>query len=185
MDQNLKLKRENSDGSGYLHEKHGTLSLPQDPAPSSPLLQGERGSSRSSSELSSSEGVWLVRKGEKVREKERKCERVGRPESFRPKNFINEEASLQCHAWGLLQTIPSTKLPNDQNKHYYNGGKSRRQTKSDKKKSKSQKQDEQWNREGNFAGCEISHPAKYSQPAKIFCIASFSLPFLLFFPSNF
>ena len=44
------------------------LSLPQDPAPSSPLLQGERGSSRSSFELSSSEGVWLVRKGEKMRE---------------------------------------------------------------------------------------------------------------------
>ena len=24
MDQNLKLKRENNDGNGYLHEKHGT-----------------------------------------------------------------------------------------------------------------------------------------------------------------
>ena len=44
------------------------LSPPQDPAPSSPLLQGERGSSHSSSEFSSSEGVWLVRKGEKMRE---------------------------------------------------------------------------------------------------------------------
>ena len=48
------------------------LSLPQDPLPSSLLFQGERGSSHSSSKLSSSEGVWLVRKGEKVREKERK-----------------------------------------------------------------------------------------------------------------
>ena len=55
------------------------LSLPQDPAPSSPLLQGERGSSRSSSELSSSEGVWLVRKGEKIRkvgEKEKQLEKL-------------------------------------------------------------------------------------------------------------
>ena len=48
------------------------LSLPVDPLPNSLLLQGERGFSRSFSELSSSEGVWLVRKGEKVREKERK-----------------------------------------------------------------------------------------------------------------
>ena len=68
----LRLNRENNNGSGYLHEKNGTLSLPQDPAPSSLLLQGERGSSRSSSELSSLEGVSLVGKGEKVRENERK-----------------------------------------------------------------------------------------------------------------
>ena len=49
------------------------LSLPQDPTPSSLFLQGERGSSRSSSELSSSEGVWLVRKW---KENERKREKV-------------------------------------------------------------------------------------------------------------
>ena len=48
------------------------LSLPQDPSPSSLLLQGEKVSSRSSFELSSLEGVCLVRKGEKVRENERK-----------------------------------------------------------------------------------------------------------------
>ena len=48
--------------------------MPQDFAPSSFLLQGERGSNRSSSELSSSEGVWLVRKGEKMKEKEKKRE---------------------------------------------------------------------------------------------------------------
>ena len=48
------------------------LPLPSDPAPSSLLLQGGKVSSRSSFELSSSEGVWLVRKGEKVREKRRK-----------------------------------------------------------------------------------------------------------------
>ena len=55
------------------------LSLPQDPAPSSPLLQGERGSSRSSSE-----GVWLVRKGEKMRESGEKIEKSGKAESFSP-----------------------------------------------------------------------------------------------------
>ena len=60
------------------------LSLPQDPAPSSPLLQGERGSSCSSSELSSSEGVCLERKGEKMRESEEKIEKSGKAESFPP-----------------------------------------------------------------------------------------------------
>ena len=29
MDQNLKLKRENNDNNGYLHEKHGTSSCLQ------------------------------------------------------------------------------------------------------------------------------------------------------------
>ena len=42
------------------------LSIPQDPSPSSLVLQGAKVSSRSSFEFSSSEGVWLVRKGEKV-----------------------------------------------------------------------------------------------------------------------
>ena len=40
--------------------------------PSDPLLKGARGSSHSSSELSSLEGVWLVRKW---KENERKWER--------------------------------------------------------------------------------------------------------------
>ena len=72
MDQNLRLNRDKSNGSGYLCEKHGTLNLPQDPTTNSLLLQGGRGSRRSSSELSFLEGVWLLRKGEKVRENERK-----------------------------------------------------------------------------------------------------------------
>ena len=67
------------------------LSLPQDPAPSSLLLQGERGSSRSSSELSSSEGVWLVRK---LKENERKGEKVkpkmGELKASPKKKFIAE-----------------------------------------------------------------------------------------------
>ena len=49
------------------------LSLPQDPVPNSLLLQGERGSSCSSSELLSSEGVWLVRK---LKEDERQGEKM-------------------------------------------------------------------------------------------------------------
>ena len=52
------------------------LSLPQDPSPSSLLLQGGKVSSYSSSELSSSEGVWLVRKLEKRRENEKKREEL-------------------------------------------------------------------------------------------------------------
>ena len=64
------------------------LSLPQDPAPSSPLFQGERGSSRSSSEVSSSEGVWLVRKGEKMRESGEKIEKAGEAESFCAKTLL-------------------------------------------------------------------------------------------------
>ena len=71
-DQNLKLERENSNNSEYLRENYKTLQLAFEPLPSDLPLQGERGSIHSSSELSSSEGVWLVRKGEKVREKERK-----------------------------------------------------------------------------------------------------------------
>ena len=50
------------------------LSLTQDPLPSSLLLQEERGSSHSSSELSSSEGIWLVRKGGKMKENEKERE---------------------------------------------------------------------------------------------------------------
>ena len=94
---------ENSNGNGYLCEKHGTLSFPQEPAPSSPLLQGEGGSSRSSSELSSSEGVWLVRKGEKMRESGGKRKEEGTPERFPlKKTLLIEKISLQWLAWGLL-----------------------------------------------------------------------------------
>ena len=67
------------------------LSLPSDPTPSSLLLQGGMVSSRSSFELSSSEGVWLVRNGEKVRENERKCKRAGIGERFPLKNFIHQQ----------------------------------------------------------------------------------------------
>ena len=55
----------------YLRENHENLQLPSDPAPSSLILQGRRVSTSSSSELSSLKGIWLVRKGEKVRENER------------------------------------------------------------------------------------------------------------------
>ena len=79
------------------------LSLPQDPLPSSLLLQGENVSSHSSSELSSSEGVQLVRKGEKVRENEKKNEKE--PEELkasRSQNFISDQKGLlQSLVWGL------------------------------------------------------------------------------------
>ena len=61
-DQNLKLERNNNNNSEYLCENHGTPQLALDPLPSDLLLQGGRVSSHSTSELSSSEGVWLVRK---------------------------------------------------------------------------------------------------------------------------
>ena len=78
------------------------LSLPQDPAPSSPLLQGERGSSRSSSELSSSKGVWLVRKGEKTRESGEKIEKSRKAESFPPILLLSKKLSLKYLVRGLL-----------------------------------------------------------------------------------
>ena len=68
------LNRENNDESGYCVKIMEHLSLPQDSAPSSLLLQGERGSSRSSSELSSSKGVWLVRKWKENERKMRESE---------------------------------------------------------------------------------------------------------------
>ena len=61
------------------------LSLPQDPLPSSLLLQGEKVSSQSSFELSSSAGVWLVGKGEKVRENEKEWEEL---KASRPKTLL-------------------------------------------------------------------------------------------------
>ena len=65
-----------------------TLSLPLDPSPSGPLLQGGSGFSHSSSEKSSSEGVWLVRKEKKIREKERKWELVRQAsQKFNKKNL--------------------------------------------------------------------------------------------------
>ena len=63
------------------------LSLTQDPTPSSLLLQGERGSSPSSSELSSSEDVWLVRKWKENERKGKESEKGGRAKSFSPKIY--------------------------------------------------------------------------------------------------
>ena len=88
------------------------LSLPQDPAPSSPLLQGERGSSRSpseddsSSELSSSEGVWLVRKGEKMRESGEKIEKSGKAESFLPILLLSKRVSFTVSSQGTFIANP-------------------------------------------------------------------------------
>ena len=50
--------------------------------------RGSPHSSHSSSELSSSEGVWLVRKLEKMRENEKQWEVL---KASHPKSFINEK----------------------------------------------------------------------------------------------
>ena len=78
----LTVKGKHKTASEYLHENHGTLSLPSDPAPSSLPLQGGKGFSCSSSELSSSEGVWQPRKGEKMRKRRGKRKEAGIAERF-------------------------------------------------------------------------------------------------------
>ena len=78
----LTVKGKHKTASEYLHENHGTLSLPSDPAPNSLPLQGGKGFSCSSSELSSSEGVWQPRKGEKMRESRGKRKEAGIAERF-------------------------------------------------------------------------------------------------------
>ena len=55
-----------------MREKQGNHQQPEDLTPSSLLLQGGSGFSRSSSKLSSLEGVWQPRKGEKEKREERK-----------------------------------------------------------------------------------------------------------------
>ena len=57
-----RVQRKHINVSEYLRENHETPQLALDPLPSGLPLQGERGSSHSSTELSSSEAVWLVRK---------------------------------------------------------------------------------------------------------------------------
>ena len=91
------------------------LPLPLDPAPNCLLLQGGKVSSHSSSELSSLEGIWLVRKGEKVRENERKWRKVGNAERLAPKNFINEGDSLIVLGLGAFIAKPQYKLPKTTN----------------------------------------------------------------------
>ena len=92
------------------------LPLPSDPASNSLLLQGGKVFSRSSSELSSSEGVWLVRKGEKVRENERKCKRAGTPERFPSRNFIHQQngSPIYSDAWDLNIAQSQAKYQNNQ-----------------------------------------------------------------------
>ena len=57
-----------------LREKQGIHHQLSDPTPSNLFLQGGSGFSRSSSKLSSLEGVWQPRKGEKEEREERKLE---------------------------------------------------------------------------------------------------------------
>ena len=55
-----------------LREKQGNHQQPEDPSPGSLLFHEGSGFSRSSSKLSSLEGVWQPRKGEKEEREERK-----------------------------------------------------------------------------------------------------------------
>ena len=58
------------------------------PLPSSLPLQGREGFSRSSSELSSSEGVWLPRKWKENERHRDKMEKTGEVESFYAKTLL-------------------------------------------------------------------------------------------------
>ena len=91
------VKGKHKTASKYLRENHGTLSLPSDPAPSSLPLQGGKGFSRSSSELSSSEDVWQPRKREKMRESGGKRKEAGTTERFPPILLMSKSCLwLQC-----------------------------------------------------------------------------------------
>ena len=79
------------------------LNLPPDPLPSGLLLQGRRGSSHSSSELSSSE--WCLA-SEKVKENERKCEREKHEASLGSFVPICNELSLQSLVSGIYAILP-------------------------------------------------------------------------------
>ena len=65
---NLELQILEPKCQNLLREKQGNQEFTLRPLPSSPPLQGGRGFSCSSSKLSSLEGVWQPRKGEKMRE---------------------------------------------------------------------------------------------------------------------
>ena len=84
------IKGKHKTANEYQRENHGTLSLPSDPAPSSLPLQGGMGFSCSSSELSSSEGVWIPRKGEKMRESGGKRKEARIVERFPPILLISK-----------------------------------------------------------------------------------------------
>ena len=82
--------------------------MPQKSAPSSLLLQGERGSSRSSFELSSSGGVWLVRKGEKMKESEGKRKEARTAKRFPPNYLMRKKSHLLVSDKGLLYPTHNT-----------------------------------------------------------------------------
>ena len=83
-----------------------TLSLPLDPSPSGPLLQGGSGFSHSSSEK-------LVIKEMKMREKERKRDLVRQAsQKFNKKKFKSYKSPLLQSVVWALNTTKQYKLPN-------------------------------------------------------------------------
>ena len=129
------IKGKHKTASEYLSEKHGTLSLPLDHAPSSLLLQGGRVSSCSSSEFSSSEGVCQPRKGEKMRESGGKRKEAGIAERFPPILLMSKiYLWLQCIGDYILPQ-PS-KITKEPKSRAIARDKFRRKPKSYKKESK-------------------------------------------------
>ena len=100
--------------------------------PSDPLLQGARGSSRSSSELSSSEGVWLVRKW---KENEGKWERKAEKKQ-EPRTFINGEDPLTVSSLGAFIAKPLYKITKITYQILLQWGQKRKKTKRVKKQKR-------------------------------------------------
>ena len=81
--------------------------------PSDPVLQGAKGSSRSSSDFSSSEGVWLVRKWKENERKGRKGEAAGKlppTVSLLPK----VKSPITMFAWALNAAPKTIQIPKKQ-----------------------------------------------------------------------
>ena len=97
--------------------------MPQDFAPSSLPLQEGKGFSRSSSNLSSLEGVWLPRKREKKRENEKKGKEAGALKASRQKEILlmKKIALLQCLSRAFISKPPLQNTKKTKNKSYYKG----------------------------------------------------------------
>ena len=82
--------------------------------PSSPPLQGGRGFNRSSPKFSSLEGVWQLRKGEKMRER-------GKREKWNPNFIYSKNSSLDSvYKNGLCSLTKLSEIPYNPNISDYN-----------------------------------------------------------------
>ena len=100
-------------------EKTRTLYLPQVPLPHPYLLlQGMRGFSYSSYELSSSKGVWLVRKEKKMKENGSLFDKP--PNKFNSKTKT-KKTHLQSVVWALYTTKNYANYKNDKSSKLLQG----------------------------------------------------------------